>query len=54
VVKPNTDVCDELPCVQGRFAIAPVLTSTKDPKAALDDAAAQDKTLIDKYNAAVK
>jgi sn-glycerol 3-phosphate transport system substrate-binding protein len=35
-------------------AIESVLTSGKDPKAALDDAAAQAKTLIDKYNAAVK
>ncbi len=35
-------------------AIESVLTSNKDPKAALDDAASQAKALITKYNAAVK
>lgn len=35
-------------------AIESVLTSGKDPKAALDDAAKQAKGLIDKYNEAVK
>ncbi|MGI8666000.1 MAG: ABC transporter substrate-binding protein [Jatrophihabitans sp.] len=35
-------------------AIESVLTSNKDPKAALDDAASQAKALISKYNAAVK
>ena len=35
-------------------AIESVLTSGKDPKAALDEAAGQAKSLIDKYNAAVK
>ena len=35
-------------------AIESVLTSGKDPKAALDDAANQAKALISKYNAAVK
>ena len=35
-------------------AIESVLTSGKDPKAALDDAAKQAKGLIDKYNSAVK
>lgn len=35
-------------------AIESVLTSNKDPKAALDEAASQAKGLIDKYNAAVK
>ena len=35
-------------------AIESVLTSNKDPKAALDDAASQAKALIAKYNAAVK
>jgi sn-glycerol 3-phosphate transport system substrate-binding protein len=35
-------------------AIESVLTSGKDPKAALDEAAAQAKTLIEKYNQAVK
>jgi sn-glycerol 3-phosphate transport system substrate-binding protein len=35
-------------------AIESVLTSNKDPKAALDEAASQAKALIDKYNSAVK
>jgi len=35
-------------------AIESVLTSNKDPKAALDDAASQAKALIEKYNASVK
>jgi sn-glycerol 3-phosphate transport system substrate-binding protein len=35
-------------------AIESVLTSNKDPKAALDEAATQAKALISKYNAAVK
>ena len=35
-------------------AIESVLTSGKDPKAALDEAASQAKALIDKYNSAVK
>jgi sn-glycerol 3-phosphate transport system substrate-binding protein len=35
-------------------AIESVLTSNKDPKAALDEAADQAKALIDKYNSAVK
>lgn len=35
-------------------ALESVLTSDKDPKAALDEAAAQAKSLIDKYNSSVK
>jgi sn-glycerol 3-phosphate transport system substrate-binding protein len=35
-------------------ALESVLTSDKDPKAALDEAASQAKSLIDKYNSAVK
>ncbi|MDQ1739192.1 MAG: sn-glycerol 3-phosphate transport system substrate-binding protein, partial [Pseudonocardiales bacterium] len=35
-------------------ALESVLTSNKDPKAALDEAASQAKSLIDKYNSAVK
>jgi len=37
-------VCQELPYVHGRFAIGSVLTSNKDPEAALDDTAAPAKT----------
>jgi sn-glycerol 3-phosphate transport system substrate-binding protein len=35
-------------------ALESVLTSSKDPKAALDEAASQAKALIDKYNSSVK
>ncbi|HEX8303718.1 MAG TPA: ABC transporter substrate-binding protein [Jatrophihabitans sp.] len=35
-------------------ALESVLTSNKDPKAALDEAASQAKSLIDKYNSSVK
>ena len=35
-------------------AIESVLTSDKDPKGALDEAASQAKSLIEKYNSSVK
>jgi sn-glycerol 3-phosphate transport system substrate-binding protein len=55
---PATQGCllGSLPQVRAlvETAIESVLTSGKDPKAALDEAAGQAKTLIEKYNAAVK